>query len=547
MNEFEQAEERRKRQREEIKQKRIRQLRRRMTISGCILLCVIIALAAFAVNVAKKKKLAAEQKKQLEQEIAQMNESLNDCYNTFLTDNGVSAEKSDVTAFTKWLEKNYSEEMDDLFPVYQKNKKITVQDIYDSFGATLHVLSDTYEGKLKDEATAAKNHIYEKKAAENGTVQITAAGDLCLEEDGYVLDYYDTVNDLSKCISKTILDQTNAADIFFLNHEYCISDRGTPLEDKYYVFRAKPERMKLLEQMGTDIVSIANNHIYDYGADAMDDTINLLDQAKITHVGGGTNLDEAKQPTYYIINGIKIGFVAASEGEQYKFTPEATDSTTGILTSYDTTEYNQVIADASKECDYLIAYVHWGTEDEDMYNSTQTEHGKEFLKSGADIVIGGHPHVLQGIETYKGRNIVYSLGNFCFGGNSSPSDMDTMIYQQTFTIDADGVKKDNVTNIIPCSISSAAYDGYNNYQPTPAEGDEATRILGKINERSSWISTAEGSTFTAKYNSNNDSQSSSADTAASDSDIVDMNSSASDDTDAETYDESYDTDNSDAE
>lgn len=91
MNEFEQAEERRKRQREEIKQKRIRQLRRRMTISGCILLCIIIALAAFAVNVAKKKKLAAEQKKQLEQEIAQMNESLNDCYNTFLTDNGMSA------------------------------------------------------------------------------------------------------------------------------------------------------------------------------------------------------------------------------------------------------------------------------------------------------------------------------------------------------------------------------------------------------------------------------------------------------------------------
>jgi len=115
------------------------------------------------------------------------------------------------------------------------------------------------------------------------------------------------------------------------------------------------------------------------------DMIDLLDQAKITHVGGGTNLDEAKQPTYYIINGIKIGFVAASEGEQYKFTPEATDSTTGILTSYDTTEYNQVIADASKECDYLIAYVHWGTEDEDMYNSTQ--HGvKDICFSPSDVI-----------------------------------------------------------------------------------------------------------------------------------------------------------------
>ena len=144
----------------------------------------------------------------------------------------------------------------------------------------------------------------------------------------------------------------------------------------------------------------------------MDDTIDLLDQAKITHVGGGTNLDEAKQPTYYIINGIKIGFVAASEGEQYKFTPEATDSTTGILTSYDTTEYNQVIADASKECDYLIAYVHWGTEDEDMYNSTQTEHGKEFLKSGADIVIGGHPHVLQGIEYTEDVTYCIQSGRF---------------------------------------------------------------------------------------------------------------------------------------
>ena len=195
----------------------------------------------------------------------------------------------------------------------------------------------------------------------------------------------------------------------------------------------------------------------------------------------------------------------------------------------------------------IVVIFHWGNETETVPDSNQTTLGRIAIDEGADLVCGHHPHVLQGIETYKGRNIVYSLGNFCFGGNSSPSDMDTMIYQQTFTIDADGVKKDNVTNIIPCSISSAAYDGYNNYQPTPAEGDESTRILGKINERSSWISTAEGSTFTAKYNNNNDSQSSSADTAASDSDIVDMNSSASDDTDAETYDESYDTDNSGAE
>ncbi len=218
------------------------------------------------------------------------------------------------------------------------------------------------------------------------------------------------------------------------------------------------------------------------------------------------------------VKGIKVGLV-------------------GIYELYDHLEREQQLKDniAKVKADgaqLIVVIFHWGNETETVPDSNQTTLGRIAIDEGADLVCGHHPHVLQGIETYKGKNIVYSLGNFCFGGNSSPSDMDTMIYQQTFTIDADGVKKDNVTNIIPCSISSAAYDGYNNYQPTPAEGDEATRILGKINERSSWISTAEGSTFTAKYNSNNDSQSSSADTAASDSDIVDINSSASDDTDA---------------
>ena len=170
----------------------------------------------------------------------------------------------------------------------------------------------------------------------------------------------------------------------------------------------------------------------------------------------------------------------------------------------------------------IVVIFHWGNETETVPDSNQTTLGRMAIDLGADLVCGHHPHVLQGIETYKGKNIVYSLGNFCFGGNSSPSDMDTMIYQQTFTIDADGVKNDNVTNIIPCSISSAAYDGYNNYQPTPAEGDEATRILEKINERSSWISTAEGTTFTAEYNNRNTS------TSSSESDISSENSSDTD-------------------
>ena len=324
---------------------------------------------------------------------------------------------------------------------------------------------------------------------------------------------------------QNVKDIFSTDDLTIANFEGTLTD-SDEREDKTFAFKAPASYASFLTGGSVEAVNTANNHSHDYGDQSFDDTLAAVDDAGIVHFG----YDET---AVMEVKGIKVGLV-------------------GIYELYDHLEREQQLKDniAKVKADgaqLIVVIFHWGNETVTVPDSSQTTLGRIAIDEGADLVCGHHPHVLQGIETYKGRNIVYSLGNFCFGGNSSPSDMDTMIYQQTFTIDADGVKKDNVTNIIPCSISSAAYDGYNNYQPTPAEGDEATRILGKINERSSWISTAEGSTFTAKYNSNNDSQSSSADTAASDSDIVDMNSSASDDTDAETYDESYDTDNSDAE
>ena len=324
---------------------------------------------------------------------------------------------------------------------------------------------------------------------------------------------------------QNVKDIFSTDDLTIANFEGTLTD-SDEREDKTFAFKAPASYASILTGGSVEAVNTANNHSHDYGEQSFDDTLAALDDAGIVHFG----YDET---AVMDVKGIKVGLV-------------------GIYELYDHLEREQQLKDniAKVKADgaqLIVAIFHWGNETETVPDSNQTTLGRIAIDEGADLVCGHHPHVLQGIETYKGRNIVYSLGNFCFGGNSSPSDMDTMIYQQTFTIDANGVKKDNVTNIIPCSISSAAYDGYNNYQPTPAEGDEATRILGKINERSSWISTAEGSTFTAKYNSNNDSQSSSADTAASDSDIVDMNSSDSDDTDAETYDESYDTDNLDAE
>ena len=275
-------------------------------------------------------------------------------------------------------------------------------------------------------------------------------------------------------------------------------------EDKTFAFKGPASFTSILTDGSVEAVNTANNHSHDYGDQSYEDTMTALDAAGIVHFG----YDET---AVMDVKGIKVGMV-------------------GIYELKDHLEREQQLKDniAKVKADgaqLIVVIFHWGNETETVPDSNQTILGRLAIDEGADLVCGHHPHVLQGIETYKGKNIIYSLGNFCFGGNSSPSDMDTMIYQQTFTITSEGVQADNVTNVIPCSISSAAYEGYNNYQPTPAEGDEAARILAKINERSADIQTAEGTTFTAVYNNaTGSSDSSSADTAD-----IDTGSETSDD------------------
>lgn len=275
-------------------------------------------------------------------------------------------------------------------------------------------------------------------------------------------------------------------------------------EDKTFAFKGPASFTSILTDGYVEAVNTANNHSHDYGDQSYEDTMTALDAAGIVHFG-------YDKTAVMDVKGIKVGMV-------------------GIYELKDHLEREQQLKDniAKVKADgaqLIVVIFHWGNETETVPDSNQTTLGRLAIDEGADLVCGHHPHVLQGIETYKGKNIIYSLGNFCFGGNSSPSDMDTMIYQQTFTITSKGVQADNVTNVIPCSISSAAYEGYNNYQPTPAEGDEAARILAKINERSADIQTAEGTTFTAVYNNaTGSSDSSSADTAD-----IDTGSETSDD------------------
>ena len=276
--------------------------------------------------------------------------------------------------------------------------------------------------------------------------------------------YYESYG--SEYFFRNVKDIFSADDLTIANFEGTLTD-SEEREEKQFAFKAPAEFSSILSDGAVEAVTLANNHSHDYGEQGFDDTLAALDQEGITHFG----YDET---AVIEVKGIKVGLVGIYELKDHLDRTE---------------QLKQNIAKVKEQGAVItIVIFHWGNEKEEIPDSNQTTLGRLAIDEGADLVCGHHPHVLQGIETYKEKNIVYSLGNFCFGGNSYPSDMDSMIFQQTFTVDKSGVSTDNNTNIIPCSISSD-YD-YNNYQPTPAEGEEADRIMDKIEERSSWITPA---------------------------------------------------------
>ena len=365
-----------------------------------------------------------------DQRLTELTEALNEALNT-----GNSQEER--TVFVKWLLDAYGLA---ILESIDFSDDINRQ-LYDVTGKSLHVLWDTSLGYLEDENTAAAHSIYLKNT-DSTVVDLAFAGDICLTEDGYVIDHYDEVGgDINLCLSEEIMDRLNEADISMINHEYPVSTRGVALKGKHYTFRAAPEREIILQQMGIDIVSLANNHIYDFGADAFYDTLEALRRAKIPYVGAGADMEEASRPVYFVAGGIKIGFVSANRAERIIYTPEAGEDSPGVVRMYDTAMMNNIIKEASEQCDYLIAYVHWGTEDSKYYESYQTDIAQEFFDSGADAIIGSHPHVLQGIGYADGKPVVYSLGDFWFNGETKY----TAIVNMEVTID--GLAK---LSVLPC-------------------------------------------------------------------------------------------------
>lgn len=210
-----------------------------------------------------------------------------------------------------------------------------------------------------------------------------------------------------------VAEVLKAADLTMVNLECSVSTRGSPMPNKKWTFRAAPESLAGVRNAGIDVVSIANNHVLDFGLDAFLDTLSYLDEYGIKRVGGGQNLAEALQPAIFEVNGFKIGYLAAAA--IYPVNEwVASDTRPGILPTHYETAVLQAVKDLASQVDCVVVGVHWGVEREHNPNAYQQRYGRALIDSGADLVIGHHPHVLEGMEIYKGGLIAYSLGNFVF-------------------------------------------------------------------------------------------------------------------------------------
>ncbi len=218
-------------------------------------------------------------------------------------------------------------------------------------------------------------------------------------------------------IGGSLLSYMRSADIMVVNNEFPYSYGGSPTEGKTFTFRADPSSAELLNQMGVDVATLANNHAYDYGQSALLDTLSAIDSVGVARVGAGANIEEASHPVYYMAdNGIKIAIIAATEIERIDNpdTKGATDTSPGVFRCLDITRLVNRIKEAKATGAFVIVCVHWGTENKEEIDWWQEKQGPEMVEAGADLIVGAHPHILQKIGYINGVPVVYSLGNFLF-------------------------------------------------------------------------------------------------------------------------------------
>jgi len=301
------------------------------------------------------------------------------------------------------------------------------------------------------------------------TITVSAAGDTtlggCVERITYsvFMRVFRENNEDMTYFLRNVRHIFMQDDLTLLNLE-CALTNETRHRGKTYNYKGEYRMAEVLSSSGVDAASLANNHTDDFFAKGYQDTKDALTEFGVAYFGNETN-------RIIEIKGIKVGLY-------------------GHLVWHDSREMRnktKASIDDLKEkgAELIIGYFHWGVDRANVPSSQQRNHAHFAIDNGTDLILGAHPHVIQGIEEYKGKNIVYSLGNFAYGGHMNPEDKDTFIFQQTFTFDNGVLLEDNEINIIPAYVSSLR--NTNNYQPMIAEGDEAERILGRIERFSAQI------------------------------------------------------------
>ncbi len=295
---------------------------------------------------------------------------------------------------------------------------------------------------------------------------ISAAGDCSLgnhadQDYGWSFrQMYDTQADPAYFF-ENVYPVLSEDDMTVINLEGVLTTSEERAEGQTYSIKGDPSYVDILTAGSVEAVSMANNHRLDYGEGGTADTVEALKGADISYAYD-------HNVGIYEKDGIKAGFVSVNEVNWGAGCEKLIQSGIERL--------------REQQVNLILVCCHWGAERMESPEDYQRVLGKKCIDWGADLVIGHHPHVLQGIELYKGKYIIYSLANFCFGANRNPADKDTMIFRQTFYFKDGLLQDENEADIIPCKVSSVSER--NDYKPTPAEGAEKVRILQRMAQAS---------------------------------------------------------------
>lgn len=374
------------------------------------------------------------------------NTTLNKDAFDFIEDNDI-----DIN-FYKWINKNFK--VSKKLIKILKDKDYT-KDIWKQVsGYSFNALKFLYETNTTD--INNKNDI-----------TISFIGDVSLADNWYIMPKYDErEKGVNGILSNEVLDILKNSSYSIANNEFTISDRGNPLSGKAFTFRGSKTRLPIYNEMGIDLVTLANNHVYDFGSDAFNDMLDALDEYNIPHIGAGHNISEASKAYSIVLNGRKISFLNATRAEKNIMTPGATETDEGVFRCYDSSLLEQRIKEVKQTSDYVIVLVHYGKESFHDLEDEQVASSKRYIDAGADTIIGTHAHVLQGVEYYNGKLIAYNLGDFIFNEKTT----DTGII--TLTIDSN----DNLSYVFTPCLESEMYTKV-------LIGEEKQRI---INDMNSW-------------------------------------------------------------